>query len=374
MLNARLVARLFANQPVRQFHSVPKLFTNKPPASDDPQEAAAEKYPQSEAHREEQISRPLNPGLNNTTPTNAVQQPGMPKVGVYNAPPELLSKADRSGKFNPIDARGTTASEYGSGSAPTGPGLGGSFGDLPRELEVGEILEGKFKVAPLRRTGETDQTMRARLLYQSRKRGILETDLLLSTFADEWLPKMTREQLEQYDRFLDENDWDIYYWTTQNAPEGSHGGVAPGKEKPADAEPFVREELSGIRDDAKGAQSGPGPIKAAPSLTDAPEELSQPAADASMLATDELASKKLSGKKGPEVDMSQKLGFGEGPVGEWAQTVGRSKEPYRPPPSRWADSEILRLIRAHVESKKGPDGTIKGKLGGLGRMPEIKRF
>jgi succinate dehydrogenase flavin-adding protein (antitoxin of CptAB toxin-antitoxin module) len=43
----------------------------------------------------------------------------------------------------------------------------------------------------------------------------LESDLLLSTFADAYLPEMTLEQLEQYDRFLDENDWDIYYWTTQ---------------------------------------------------------------------------------------------------------------------------------------------------------------
>ena len=25
---------------------------------------------------------------------------------------------------------------------------------------------------------------------------------------------MTREQMAQYDRFLDENDWDIYYWAT----------------------------------------------------------------------------------------------------------------------------------------------------------------
>jgi succinate dehydrogenase flavin-adding protein (antitoxin of CptAB toxin-antitoxin module) len=47
---------------------------------------------------------------------------------------------------------------------------------------------------------------------QSRKRGILESDLLLSTFADVYLREMTVEQLQEYDRFLDENDWDIYYW------------------------------------------------------------------------------------------------------------------------------------------------------------------
>jgi succinate dehydrogenase flavin-adding protein (antitoxin of CptAB toxin-antitoxin module) len=53
---------------------------------------------------------------------------------------------------------------------------------------------------------------------QSRKRGILESDLLLSTFAAENLPGMTEAQLSQYDRFLDENDWDIYYWATQEPP------------------------------------------------------------------------------------------------------------------------------------------------------------
>lgn len=29
---------------------------------------------------------------------------------------------------------------------------------------------------------------------------------------------MTHEQLQEYDRFLDENDWDIYYWATQDPP------------------------------------------------------------------------------------------------------------------------------------------------------------
>jgi hypothetical protein len=30
---------------------------------------------------------------------------------------------------------------------------------------------------------------------------------------------MSPEQLKQYDLFLDENDWDIYYWATQEPPE-----------------------------------------------------------------------------------------------------------------------------------------------------------
>ncbi|KAK4178351.1 putative early meiotic induction protein 5, mitochondrial precursor [Triangularia setosa] len=89
-------------------------------------------------------------------------------------------------------------------------------GSLPNhELDVGELQGAKFKIEPLRRVGEEPDVMRARLLYQSRKRGTLESDLLLSTFAASFLPTMTPAQLAEYDRFLDENDWDIYYWATQ---------------------------------------------------------------------------------------------------------------------------------------------------------------
>lgn len=50
---------------------------------------------------------------------------------------------------------------------------------------------------------------------QSRKRGTLESDLLLSTFASKHLPTLAPNLLDQYDLLLDENDWDIYYWATQ---------------------------------------------------------------------------------------------------------------------------------------------------------------
>lgn len=43
-------------------------------------------------------------------------------------------------------------------------------------------------------------TVRARLLYQSKKRGILENDILLGDFAEKNLPKMDRSVLDQYDK------------------------------------------------------------------------------------------------------------------------------------------------------------------------------
>ncbi|XP_029812705.1 succinate dehydrogenase assembly factor 2, mitochondrial isoform X2 [Suricata suricatta] len=66
------------------------------------------------------------------------------------------------------------------------------------------------------RTDESIETKRARLLYESRKRGMLENCILLSLFAKEYLHRMTERQLNLYDRLINEpsNDWDIYYWAT----------------------------------------------------------------------------------------------------------------------------------------------------------------
>jgi len=64
---------------------------------------------------------------------------------------------------------------------------------------------------------------RARLLYQSRKRGMLENCLLLSTFASKHLKNFSENELKMYDRLINlpSNDWDIYYWATgvKDTPE-----------------------------------------------------------------------------------------------------------------------------------------------------------
>lgn len=62
---------------------------------------------------------------------------------------------------------------------------------------------------PLPRPNESIETMRARLLYQSRKRGTLESDLLLSTFARDVLAEMDEKELREYDKvqpFVSHND------------------------------------------------------------------------------------------------------------------------------------------------------------------------
>jgi hypothetical protein len=156
---------------------------------------------------------------------------------------------------------------------------------------------------------------------QSRKRGTLESELLMSTFADAHLPTMTTAQLSQYDLFLDENDWDIYYWATQ------------------EPSPTSLETAEGSSPD--------------------------------------LATPNAQGKDAEKDEWRRQPA-----KGEWAQTVGTFKPAYRPVPARWKDSEILALLRKHVQDKSSSgvtegDAKVAGKGaggGGLGMMPEVRQF
>ena len=187
---------------------------------------------------------------------------------------------------------------------------------------------------------------------QSRKRGTLESDLLLSTFADTQLPHMTMKQMSQYDLFLDENDWDIYYWATQEPT------------------PTSRETAEG---------SGPQFATPIAQGTSAPSSSGHPAgAEASLTARNMREEGKLDEK---ETDHWRQ---GQPRSGEWAQTVGTFKPVYRPVPARWRNSEVLSLLRRHVLNRSAGGvheetlgaGTGQGERrgGGLGRMPEVKNL
>lgn len=59
---------------------------------------------------------------------------------------------------------------------------------------------------------------RKRLKFRSWHRGTREIDLLLGRFADAHIDGFTAEQVEQYDRFLNNSDPDIYNWITGQEP------------------------------------------------------------------------------------------------------------------------------------------------------------
>lgn len=134
----------------------------------------------------------------------------------------------------------------------------------------------------------------------------------MSTFAESHLRTMTDAQMAQLDIFLDENDWDIYYWATQE-PTPTSAEYAEG--------------------------AGVGPDGATPTA-----------------AGKDMKSNPVEKGKG-----------------EWAQTVGTFKPAYRPVPARWKNSEILAMLRRHVVSKSA-GGVLEGeseakevKSGGGGR-------
>ncbi|TDZ25598.1 Succinate dehydrogenase assembly factor 2 [Colletotrichum sidae] len=216
---------------------------------------------------------------------------------------------------------------------------------VDQELGVGELEGIKFRVEPLRRTGEDERTMRARLLYQSRKRGTLESDLLLSTFANENLPHMTKAQMQQYDLFLDENDWDIYYWATQEE--------VPSKSATTSADSLASATT-------QGATSYRPVGEGAKNTIDSGKQ--QGSTSSSSAAT---------GAAAEDVQVQPPR------AGEWSNTIGTFKAAYRPVPARWRDSEILELVRRHVRSRRA-DGTVgvhrdvqERKEGGLGFMPPL---
>lgn len=57
-----------------------------------------------------------------------------------------------------------------------------------------------------------------RLIYRSNHRGCKETDVLLGSFANACLYDFTEDELDEYEAFISENDWDIFAWLTQEKP------------------------------------------------------------------------------------------------------------------------------------------------------------
>ncbi|KAJ1977793.1 Succinate dehydrogenase assembly factor 2 mitochondrial [Dimargaris verticillata] len=72
---------------------------------------------------------------------------------------------------------------------------------------------------PNLKPSETVEQQRKRLIYQSRKRGILENDLLLSNFLQHQAKLLSPAELNEIDTLLNDiTDWDLYYYLTDKQP------------------------------------------------------------------------------------------------------------------------------------------------------------
>jgi len=164
---------------------------------------------------------------------------------------------------------------------------------------------------------------------------------------------MSVAQMSEYDKFLDENDWDIYYWTTQEPPvnvdESTTTTPNPSAlhsttttEETTYNTPSSRKTASEVHPDGK-IQPPPGAIHVG--------SVEQPAFN---------------------VDLKSAEGDARAGGIEWAQTVGSTKVAYKPVPEKWKNSWVLGALRSHVENKKAggdDDGTT---VKGMGRMPDLK--
>lgn len=127
---------------------------------------------------------------------------------------------------------------------------------------------------------------------------------------------MTPAQLREYDLFLDENDWDIYYWATQEDPSSNT---------------VFNATAADIQSAGTQADSGYSNVI-------------QPSSDATFSGVNQADLYEAPTRDQPVQSPRP---------GEWAQTVGTFKPAYRPVPKRWEGSEILKMLREHVRSGRG---------------------
>ena len=120
---------------------------------------------------------------------------------------------------------------------------------------------------------------------------------------------MDRPQLEEYDQFLLEEDWDIYYWATQDP-----------------------KDPASLASRAESAAQAPSSSSTA-----------EPAATEDKYKRDPVP-------------------------GEWARIAGNFEAGYRPVPERWRNSDLLRKLRQHVQDKSAADGN-GGGGGGMAARP-----
>lgn len=69
---------------------------------------------------------------------------------------------------------------------------------------------------------EEKKQLASKLLYRSKQRGFLELDLLIGGWAEQKIPGMNMEALEQLQEVLDEENPDLFKWLTGQAPSPDH--------------------------------------------------------------------------------------------------------------------------------------------------------
>ncbi|WP_300541623.1 succinate dehydrogenase assembly factor 2 [Maricaulis sp.] len=89
-------------------------------------------------------------------------------------------------------------------------------------------------------------TQRKKLRIRAWRRGFKEADLILGRFCDDHVGAMTADELDMFERLLDQADQDLYGWIIERAPT------------PAEFEGPVMDRIKAYRPHADAAY-GDGP-------------------------------------------------------------------------------------------------------------------
>lgn len=68
------------------------------------------------------------------------------------------------------------------------------------------------------RTSEGLDPRRRKLLFRSWHRGMREMDLILGSFADAEIERLSEDELDQFERVLEINDTELLPWITGQTP------------------------------------------------------------------------------------------------------------------------------------------------------------
>mmetsp|Transcript_10570 Transcript_10570/g.16024 ORF Transcript_10570/g.16024 Transcript_10570/m.16024 type:complete len:170 (+) Transcript_10570:74-583(+) len=89
--------------------------------------------------------------------------------------------------------------------------------------EIDEKLRNRHTILESQLEPEvSDQVRRKRMIYRSKQRGWLEADLLMGSWAVEHVPKLSKEQLDEYEMLLQEETIDIYNYISKKDPLPPH--------------------------------------------------------------------------------------------------------------------------------------------------------
>ena len=65
---------------------------------------------------------------------------------------------------------------------------------------------------------KSQSILKKKLLYQSQNRGCRETDLIIGSFAQQYINEMTEDELHEFQNILEISDTDFYDWYTKKKP------------------------------------------------------------------------------------------------------------------------------------------------------------